>query len=324
MQMPRNGVPPRHGVGHHGVEPAGAQRLGAAPEGAHAGKDHSVRTGGVVGVGHEARPRPEVHERLVRGSQVADPVVEDGDPAGHRHPWRASPSVPLVEGTPAALHAHGVAEAARHALERCLEHVVRVLAGHEAHVHGDPRRGDQRAPELLGQLGVEGRRAEPGGVGPEADVVGQVGPARDVEGDLDERLVERQRDGGEAPDAGLVPERLGQGLAQHDADVLDGVVRVDVEIAGGAGRRGRNPRGVPAATACGRRTGAPSRPGPSPPRRARAPLRWPSRPSCAAVRLVGASPWVGPGYAPVAPVPTSGPGAARRGPLTVDVEAFCS
>ncbi len=92
--------------------------------------------------------------------------------------------------------------------------------------------------------GSNGGDAERRRVGGEGHVVGEIGPARDVEGHLHERLVERKGDRGEAADAGLVAERGGQGLAQDDADVLHRVVGVDVEVT--AGPHGEGQPAVPA------------------------------------------------------------------------------
>ena len=66
------------------------------------------------------------------------------------------------------------------------------------------------------------------------DLPDEVRPAGEVEGGADQRLVHRQQAGAVAADAALVAERLGQGPAEGDADVLDGVVVVDVQVAGGA------------------------------------------------------------------------------------------
>ena len=63
--------------------------------------------------------------------------------------------------------------------------------------------------------------------------VHEVGPAGEVDGGLREHLVHRDRRVAVAGDAALVAERLGEGLPERDGDVLDGVVRVDVQVAVG-------------------------------------------------------------------------------------------
>ena len=57
----------------------------------------------------------------------------------------------------------------------------------------------------------------------------------------------------------LVAERLLDRLAERDADVLDRVVRIDVQIALGVDRRGRSCRGARPGRACGRGTARRSR-----------------------------------------------------------------
>src|SRR5207248_4170612 len=96
-------------------------------------------------------------------------------------------------------------------------------------VQGDARARGERPPEFLSQLGVERRRAQ--GLRRRLDLVGQEGPTREVEGDVDQRLVQRQGDRREAPDAGLVAQGVGQHLTERDPDVFDRVVGVDVEVA---------------------------------------------------------------------------------------------
>src|SRR5579862_7410398 len=93
------------------------------------------------------------------------------------------------------------------------------------------RVADEGAPELLGELWIEGRRAERGRVGREVDLVMKKRPSRHVERDVDERFVERNRHGGEATDAGLRTERFGYRFTKRDASVFDRVMRVDFEIA---------------------------------------------------------------------------------------------
>ena len=136
-----------------------------------------------------------------------------------------------MEGTALALEALRVAQRPGDRLEGGLEHMVRVLAVAQGDVQRHSRGGDEGAPELLGELRVERRRAEPRRVRREVDLVAEVRPPRDVERRLDERLVERDRDRGEAADARLVAERLQQGLAERDPGVLDSVVGVDLEVA---------------------------------------------------------------------------------------------
>src|SRR5258706_10837182 len=86
---------------------------------------------------------------------------------------------------------------------------------------------DEALEEFMHQVGVElaDQRAR------ELDVVGQARPAREIDDHARQRLVERHVGMAEAPDAGFVADRLGEGLAERDADVLDGVVRVDVQVA---------------------------------------------------------------------------------------------
>ncbi len=65
------------------------------------------------------------------------------------------------------------------------------------------------------------------------DLPHQVGAARQVDGDAGERLVDRDLRVTEPLDAGAVAPRLGERLPERDADVLDGVVLVDLQVAVG-------------------------------------------------------------------------------------------
>ena len=64
-------------------------------------------------------------------------------------------------------------------------------------------------------------------------LVDQGGAAAEIDGDHGQRLVHRQHEVAGAVDALAVAERLREELAEHDADVFDGVVLIDVEIARG-------------------------------------------------------------------------------------------
>ena len=113
--------------------------------------------------------------------------------------------LPLVDGMPPVPSIFTASRnAPRDPLERRLDDVVAVSPGERAHVQGDPRREGEGAPELLGELRVE--RADP--LDDRVDLVDEERPAREVEGHLHERLVERDERRREAAHAGLVAERL--------------------------------------------------------------------------------------------------------------------
>ena len=69
--------------------------------------------------------------------------------------------------------------------------MVGVLPVAAGDVQGDLRRGDEGAEELLGELRIEGRLAEPRCIRREFDVVMEERPPGDVERDVRERFVER-------------------------------------------------------------------------------------------------------------------------------------
>ena len=77
------------------VEMSGAQRVHARAERTDARKHDGGGIGDECGVGGETGIRAGLLERLLCRSEVADPVVEDGDerPTGLGH------STPLVDGT---------------------------------------------------------------------------------------------------------------------------------------------------------------------------------------------------------------------------------
>ena len=74
----------------------------------------------------------------------------------------------------------------------------------------------------------------PGALGAERQVDDGVRAPADVDDGRGERLVHRDGAVAEAADAGAVAERLGERRAEDERDVLDRVVLVDVEVAGGA------------------------------------------------------------------------------------------
>ena len=76
------------------------------------------------------------------------------------------------------------------------------------------------------ELGVELADLLAGELRPEH----QEGPARDIDGDAAQRLVHGQMHTRVAGYALLVAEGLQEGLAQRDADILDGVMLVDMQV----------------------------------------------------------------------------------------------
>ena len=114
-----------------------------------------------------------------------------------------------MEGTASPSTLARVAKAASHALEGRLDDVVGVAPGALRDVQRDRRGSRERLEEVLGDLGVERRVPERQHLA-ERDVVDDERSARQVEGDLDERLVERIQPAGEPSHADLVAERLSQ------------------------------------------------------------------------------------------------------------------
>ena len=105
--------------------------------------------------------------------------------------------------------------------------MVRVLASQAAHVQRKSRVRGEGDEEFLGQRRVERAQHDAGHVhGPV-----QLAAPRYVHGRQHESLVHGKRKRPEPRDAALVAERTRNGLAQHDARVLHGVVRVHLDIA---------------------------------------------------------------------------------------------
>ena len=145
---------------------------------------------------------------------------------------------PLGGGDAAALDAGPRRAGPGHALEGRLQDVVGVLARAQADVEGQPGRRGEGPPELLGQLGVERRRAERAWCPGRIDLVGEEGRP-----DRSRATSTSASSRGTATEPNrrmpaLSPSAAARHLSEGDADVLDGVVGVDLEVA--AGRRPRD------------------------------------------------------------------------------------
>ena len=126
---------------------------------------------------------------------------------------------------------------ARERLEDALDHVVRVAAVVQHDVQVALRARRERGEELLRELAVE--VADPLALEALRRFHTNAGRPQKSTATVDEHLVHRQRRRAVAHDAGAVAERLLERVAEHEPDVLDGVVAVDLDVAG-APRRSRS------------------------------------------------------------------------------------
>jgi len=103
---------------------------------------------------------------------------------------------------------------------------MRVRPGDLADVQRNPGIAGQGAEEFLEQLGVH--LADLGRV--EAHLPAGIGAAGNVDARFHQRLVHRQRGEAKPRDAALVAQRLLDRLTKHDADILGGVMKIDMQI----------------------------------------------------------------------------------------------
>lgn len=123
----------------------------------------------------------------------------------------------------------GVVEGFGEAFEDGFVGVVDIFAVELGDVEVHAGLGGEGAPEFFEELEVEVFDVG-GGV---VDLVDEEGAAAEVEGDAGEGFVHGEEAVAVAADAFAVAEGFVEGFAEDDADILDGVVVIDVEIAGG-------------------------------------------------------------------------------------------
>ena len=104
---------------------------------------------------------------------------------------------------------------------------MRVATRQFAHVQRELGIACEGIEELNGQLGIEAAHA----LGRHGQLAVGLAATRNVHGSHHERLVHGNRRVGKARNARLVAQRLAKRLAQHDARILNGVVRVDLNVA---------------------------------------------------------------------------------------------
>ncbi len=104
--------------------------------------------------------------------------------------------------------------------------MVRIFAAQVVNLHGDQGVIDQTLEKFMGQVNV--KSADHGAL--EFDVEHQAGATGEIDHHARQRLVERHIGVPIATQSLLVAQRPDQRLPDADADVLDRVVRVNVQI----------------------------------------------------------------------------------------------
>ena len=120
-----------------------------------------------------------------------------------------------------------MAHRAAHGLKGGLDNVMRVAARQLAHMQRELGIARKGIEELDGQLGIKAAHA----LGRHGQLAIGLPATRDIHGGHHECLVHGDRRVGKARNARLVAQSLAKRLAQHNARVLNGVVRVDLDVA---------------------------------------------------------------------------------------------
>src|SRR5438034_7912863 len=186
-------------------------------------------------LGHD-RGDADAAERLFDRPEVAPAVIDNGD---HRlaSPAAAARTATITDSQgalrrrddsrDARVHPRGVGERAADGLEHRLRDVVEIVAVVHDHVQGELGVDGKGAEELLQEVEVEVRHAR----SRHRHAEDEERAPRQVHGRRDERLVHRDETGAVAHDALLVAERQTERLPEHDADVLDRMVLVHLDVA---------------------------------------------------------------------------------------------
>ena len=151
--------------------------------------------------------------------EISLPVIDDAD---HSEPFRRRELA-----CDARVQRDGLAKRTPAGFEHGLDEVVHVIARDLTQVQRDPRVGGEGDEELAGELRVEGADAAEGKVRLEVKLTAP----RYVDHREHERLVHGNVALSESVDPALVAQSAGDRGAQHDADVLDRVVGVNLDIA---------------------------------------------------------------------------------------------
>jgi hypothetical protein len=129
----------------------------------------------------------------------------------------------------AVVYGDGGAEGLAEGFEDGFDDVVGVVSGKKLDVEGEASVGGEGAEEFGDEFGVEGANFGGG----ELALEGEQATPTEVAGDEGEGFVHGDDGVAVATDTGFVAEGLGEGFAEDDADVFDGVVVVNMVVAGG-------------------------------------------------------------------------------------------
>src|SRR5206468_3885882 len=207
-QMPRKGRPARMACLTGSTRPSEVRFAMQAPKAPTPGRT----TPGALAMRSGSRVTSAAFPRIVRRSRHDYPDGLLEEPLGREH------------ADDARVALGGEIERARQRLEDRLDDVVRVAARGHADVEVHARLVGECQEEVVDQLDVE--RADLRLLDP--DVVDEEGPPREVDHGRHQRLVERHGRLAEAADAGLLAERVAEGLPEGEPDAFDRVVVVDL------------------------------------------------------------------------------------------------
>ena len=220
-QMPRKGTPRAIAARIAGVRPVASSRSVAAkwptPGSTMRSADLDRRK---VAVGY-FRLRAQVAQRLKHRGQIASFVVDDG------YAHQSSPFGGWQHLAQLLVARAGDAQRPRKGLEDGFDLVMVRAAVHRFDVHVGARAAREALKEIGDQFGLQIAHQPRAHLG----VDGEGRAAAQVHGCNGQRFIHRHQKVSGAQDAALVAEGAVEGFAQRDADVLDGVVLVDIEIA---------------------------------------------------------------------------------------------
>ena len=231
-QIPRNGRPAASQARIGSARPCRSRRAIAGAAAPTPGTTSASAPRERLGVAGDDDVGADRVERLVDADEVAGAVVDDGD--ARRRALSVTPSVPFVDATP--VRRGSGSQAARSARPSALN----AASARWWSLRPVPRQMERRAGgpgERLEGVLDELERQAAGALAAERQVDDRVRTTADIDRRrVASDFVHRDRCSAEAGDAGAIAERLRERRTEHERDVLDRVVLVDLEVAVGVDR----------------------------------------------------------------------------------------